>query len=260
MMFIMKTNKQKTNWLIDAGLFLAFLASFWLDLTGLSLHQWLGAAIGVTSGVHLLLHWNWVKSVTQRLFGHTSDQAWVYYWVDAALFFGLSLIVLTGLVISSWFSLALSNYALWKNLHVFVSIYTLVVLVLKIGLHWRWIVSSLQRYFLDPQVPQQVNSPVQPARPQTAISTGRRQFLSLMGIVSAAALLSIAGVVVQNDSADASEASVGQEVTTAQRSSIVGSSSGQCTVRCNRGCSFPGHCRRYVDSNGNNRCDLGECA
>jgi len=32
----------------------------------------------------------------------------------------------------------------------------------------------------------------------------------------------------------------------------------QTSVRCTRGCSFPGHCRRYTDSNNNNRCDLSE--
>jgi FtsZ-interacting cell division protein ZipA len=32
-----------------------------------------------------------------------------------------------------------------------------------------------------------------------------------------------------------------------------------CTVRCNKGCSFPGRCRRYRDTNNNDRCDLGEC-
>ncbi|MBP8997431.1 MAG: DUF4405 domain-containing protein [Anaerolineaceae bacterium] len=32
-----------------------------------------------------------------------------------------------------------------------------------------------------------------------------------------------------------------------------------CQVRCPRGCSFPGHCRRYTDQNGNGYCDLGEC-
>jgi len=35
-----------------------------------------------------------------------------------------------------------------------------------------------------------------------------------------------------------------------------------CTTRCpkNRHCSLPGDCRRYQDSTGNGRCDLGECA
>ncbi len=32
-----------------------------------------------------------------------------------------------------------------------------------------------------------------------------------------------------------------------------------CAIRCRKGCSFPGRCRKYVDNNGNNKCDLGEC-
>ncbi|QRN84136.1 hypothetical protein JR338_05190 [Chloroflexota bacterium] len=32
-----------------------------------------------------------------------------------------------------------------------------------------------------------------------------------------------------------------------------------CTVQCARGCSYPSHCRRYTDANGNGLCDLGEC-
>ncbi|HQP08880.1 MAG TPA: hypothetical protein PLY85_07660, partial [Anaerolineaceae bacterium] len=32
-----------------------------------------------------------------------------------------------------------------------------------------------------------------------------------------------------------------------------------CVVRCPRGCSFPGRCHKYTDSNNNQKCDLGEC-
>ena len=37
------------------------------------------------------------------------------------------------------------------------------------------------------------------------------------------------------------------------------SASSACVVRCSKGCSYPGRCRRYVDTNSNKRCDLGEC-
>jgi hypothetical protein len=69
---IMKTNKQKHHWLIDAALFAGFLLSFWLELTGVALHQRLGVAIGVVTGYHLFTHWSWVKSVTNRFFRQTS--------------------------------------------------------------------------------------------------------------------------------------------------------------------------------------------
>src|SRR5512136_431090 len=117
----MKTNKQKHHWLIDAALFIGFLLSFWLELTGVALHQWLGVAIGTVAGYHLFTHWNWVKAVTDRFFKQTSVQARLYYVVDATVLIGLATIIVTGLVISTWFDLALTSYTTWKMIHVIAS-------------------------------------------------------------------------------------------------------------------------------------------
>src|SRR5512139_1289238 len=114
----MKTNKQKQHWLIDAALFGGFLLSFWLELTGVALHQWLGVAIGVGVGYHLFTHWTWVKSVTARFFKQTSHQARLYYVIDATVLIGLAAIIVTGLVISTWLDLALANYPAWKTIHL----------------------------------------------------------------------------------------------------------------------------------------------
>ncbi len=40
----------KSNWLIDATLLAGFLATFFLDLTGLVVHQWLGVAVDCQNG------------------------------------------------------------------------------------------------------------------------------------------------------------------------------------------------------------------
>jgi len=248
----MKTNKQKHNWLIDAALFSAFLLSFWLELTGVALHQWLGIAIGAVAGYHLLTHWNWVKAVTDRFFKQTSTQLRLYYVIDATVLIGLATIIVTGLVISTWFDLALTNYALWKSLHVIASIGTLAAVVIKLELHWRWIIATARRYIL-PQ-PQQV------APAATGIS--RREFLRLMGGVSVFAAIA-AGSAVNALAQTASTAST-QSRTTNQSpgtTSAQAQSAGSC-VRCskNRHCAYPGQCRQYTDSNNNGLCDLGECA
>jgi hypothetical protein len=253
-----KTNKSQINWLTDAVLFTGLLLTFFLDLTGVGLHQWIGVAMGVFALYHLWVHWDWVDAVTARFFKRTSGQARLYYVVDASLLAGFSLILLTGLVISTWFALPLGNYAAWKNLHVMASVVTLVAVVLKIAVHWRWIVSVAKRYIFAP-------NPASPdpraAHVVTVPSSNRREFLKLMGVVGVASAIAAASAL------DGVRDALGQEAstttttdTTTQSTASNVSSSSACTVRCQRGCSYPGHCRRYVDTNQNQRCDLGECA
>lgn len=317
--------KTKTNWILDVVLFFAFVIAFWLDLTGLSVHQWLGVTIGAVIGLHMILHWKWIKNVTARFFGRTSNQAKLYYVIDAALLLGLVLITITGLVISSWLNLPLENYLSWRVVHVDVSIFTLAVVVAKIGLHWRWIVKTARKHFIIrvPQPASQVAldryrsapSPAlayQPVKRETDV--GRREFLRLMGIVGVSAFVSALGVlneetasaqtssqmsdllrtllptddettaveeaVAEQASTEAvatetvevestatteatatteSETIFSQTVQTSTEDSLASASTTSCTVRCNHGCSYPGHCRRYTDTNNNNLCDLGEC-
>ena len=261
----MKTNKQKHNWLIDAALFGGLLLAFWLELTGVEVHQWLGVAIAAGAGYHLLTHWAWVKSVTARFFAQTSEQARQYYLVDAAVLIGLATITVTGLVISTWLNLTLSNFAAWKSLHVIASISTLAAVVVKVGLHWRWIISTARRYILPKAAPA---PQVKPA-PSTANALGRREFLRLMGGVSTVAVIATIGVV---DALKATSAATAVATSTTATAPTTSSTTGttqtttstqqtgsSCVVRCNKGCSYPGHCRRYTDSNNNGKCDLGEC-
>ncbi|CAG0928964.1 hypothetical protein TFLX_01192 [Thermoflexales bacterium] len=251
----MKTNKQKHNWLVAAALFSGFLLSFWLELTGIALHQWLGVASGVGAGYHLLTHWTWVKSVTTRFFKQTSGQARLYYAIDVAMLIGLATIGVTGLVISTWFDLALTNFPAWKTIHVVASIATLGVMVAKLGLHWRWIVSTARRYIFPRQHP--------PVAVSTSSGLGRREFLRLMGGVSAVAVIA-AGSALHELTQTTSTATLSTQGEGASQSPGTAGTQPQsanaCSVHCPKRCSYPGHCRRYTDSHNNGRCDLGECA
>ena len=263
----METKKANTKWLIDAVLFTGFIIAVLLDLTGLALHQWLGVVIGALALYHLGNHWSWVTAVTGRFFGHTSQKARIYYLVDAGLVLGFTLILFTGLAISTWLSLSLANYTAWKNLHILTTIVTLLLIMFKISIHWRWIVQIARRSIFTPPVSMHEKRSVpQPAL--APISTGRRDFLKLMGVVGAAVFIALGSALDSVEGTSGSEFNSSQQ-TNAQGSSystaVQGSSnslngSSACSVMCPRGCSYPGHCRRYVDSDGNRRCDLGECA
>jgi cytochrome b len=255
-----KTSKSQANWLIDAVLFIGFLLTFFLDLTGVELHQWIGIAVCAIAFYHLWVHWDWVGAVTARFFKRTSGQARLYYMVDACMVVGFLLILFTGLAISTWFALPLNNYADWTNVHAIVSIVTLVVVVLKIAIHGRWIISVAKRYIFAPAMP---GTAPRAAQVVTVPSTSRRDFLKLMGVVGLASAIAAASAL------DSVKDALGQDAststtdtatqTTSDNQSSTTQSSSTCTVRCQRRCSYPGHCHRYVDTNQNQRCDMGEC-
>jgi hypothetical protein len=261
------SSTQTKRWLLDTALFTGFLACFFLDLTGLSVHQFLGIAGGIFAAYHLLYHWDWVNAVTHRFFGKTSTQARRFYIIDAVLLVGLFTIIGTGLVISTWLNLSLTNYAAWHTVHIIASIGTLLALLVKIGLHARWIVSGARKVFASPSANAGRAAPV-------AVSSGtsRRDFLRLAGVVGIASVFALTSSVqgleassgVQENSnattSNTNSASTNQDSAgDASNTANSQGSSSACTALCQRGCSYPGHCRRYTDGNSNGRCDLGEC-
>ena len=92
----MERNRQRKNWIIDAVLFVGFVVAMVLDLTGLAVHEVLGAAMVVLAGYHLIAHWKWVQSVTCRLIGSAGRQARLCYVTDAGLLVGFGAIGGTG--------------------------------------------------------------------------------------------------------------------------------------------------------------------
>jgi hypothetical protein len=266
----MKINQQKSNWILDALLFIGLLVAFAMDWTGLPMHQWIGVFGGLLATYHLILHWDWATSVTMRFFGKTSHQARTYYLLDAAIMIGFYLIVITGIVISTWLNLALTNYTAWVDFHITTSILTLILVVLKISLHSRWIVRVARQSIFRP-VPQPApvirTAPVLKSVPAPVSASGmmtRRDFLKLMGIVGVASLAAVSFTFNNNQEAQAgtavTDSSVSQSASQAYpSSSTTTTTTASCAVQCNKRCSFPGNCHRYQDTNGNNRCDFGEC-
>jgi hypothetical protein len=292
--------KQKTKWWVDVALFAGLIISFFLDFTGVAVHQWIGIAIGALAAYHLLAHWGWVSSVTRRFFAAASGKARLFYLVDAAVLGGLALIVGTGLAISTWLDLSLANYSAWLLVHITASIATLLAVILKLGLHGRWIASTTRKVIARPAAIPNKKAPPQPAGPPAgAGSMSRQDFIKVMGVVSLASFLALtnateslgslpgAGTTASTSSqpssspassspasspatstptasspsasSSSSSASSASSQSSAGVSSSASSASSACAVRCGRGCSYPGHCGRYTDTNNNSRCDFGEC-
>ncbi len=246
----MKNKSHRLNGLIDGVLLAGFVLACFLDLTGQDAHQWLGMAIGAIALYHLWRHQAWVRAAGRRWLSGLASRARLYALIDLGLFVGLAGIISTGIVISSWLNLPLSNYAVWRARHVGLTLATLGLVATKLGLHWRWIAHTLR-------LPIRTSAPALATAPAQAL--GRRDFLRVMGGVSAVTLMVALGVV-GNQVAGAVSNSSQPQTEAAAIASNGSQPAAACQVRCNRRCSYPGHCRRYVDANQNGRCDWGECS
>jgi hypothetical protein len=274
-------DKTRKNWWIDLLLLALFWISFFPDLTGLKVHEWLGAAAVGLALVHLIVHWKWVEAVTLRFFSQTASQARIFYLTDLGVMLGFMMILLTGLLISTWLDLPLYDLAAWTYVHLMASVFTLLLVVAKLVLHWRWIAVAARRYLLEPVF----------ARAEAVRTTSRkapvdrRDFLKLTGVLGAATVLTVHGLFDDPAEAQAQSSSVDPAKVDTPQPAVPAAASPQaadavaepssaatsapalptataapaCVILCPNGCSYPGRCRRYVDRNGNNLCDNGEC-
>lgn len=280
------SKNNKIKWWIDAIMFAGFLLAFFMDLTGLELHQWLGVSVGILILYHLLTHLDWVNVVADRFFGETSNRSRIYLLIDIAIVCGFAFILGTGLLMSTWFEINLVNYDFWYLFHLLFSMGTLILVSLKLTLHWRWIASVIRK-----PKPMRLANPIQPTPVQTPVAAprvGRREFLGVIGVVGIGTLVAANSVmkslrliqgsqstalaqtlptVTQAATANSTGSSTSlpvNEVTptvapTATTSPATSTSNVACVVRCNHHCSYPGRCHRYIDSNSNSLCDNGEC-
>lgn len=254
--------KQKINWIVDAVLFLGFLATFFLDWTGLAWHQWLGAVLGALMLYHLLVHWKWVAAVTRRFLGKTSRQSRLYYLLDWTIALSLLVIGASGLWISSWLNLELADYLFWKDLHIYSSIGSLGLILVKIGVHWRWIVATARAHLGLWRSLAPVRAGSGAAAQPGSNTINRREFLQLMGAAGLVSLLSAANLVDFGQAAGESIVKSQTRLSGAPDSDPAGTAEGSaasCQPACDQGCTYPGQCRRYTDQNANGICDLTEC-
>ncbi|MCA9980659.1 MAG: cytochrome b/b6 domain-containing protein, partial [Anaerolineales bacterium] len=142
------------NFWLDIVLVIAFVVDMNLQFTGLLIHEWLGIAFGIALVYHLLLHWQWLVSVTQRLFRRLPAGQRLKYFVDWALFVNMVLLVATGLWISQEvlapLGIPTSDNPLWRQIHHITADLSIWLVALHLALNWKWILSTAKRYLWRP--------------------------------------------------------------------------------------------------------------
>jgi uncharacterized membrane protein YhaH (DUF805 family) len=139
----------RTNFFLDLVIFAGFLVAYNPPLTGIAVHEWLGIAFLATLVGHLLVHWQWVATVTRRLFDRPARGSRLDYAVDLLLFVALTATVVSGVMISrsvlATFGLSVPRNRAWRQIHEMGADASLAALAVHVGLHFEWVMAQGRR-------------------------------------------------------------------------------------------------------------------
>lgn len=149
-----KLNRTKTDLMVDAAIFTAFLITTAPKFSGMAVHEWLGVALGAGLLTHLLLHWQWIAGITKKFFGRVQTAARINYLLNLALFADMVVLIFSGLAISKVampaLGVQLAEGGTWKMLHHTTADAAVMLLGLHVALHWSWIVKTGKKYLVSP--------------------------------------------------------------------------------------------------------------
>lgn len=142
-------NRNAVNLVVDSSIFLIFLVVEAPKFSGLPVHEWLGIAIGAGVLTHVLLHWSWITEISKRFFGAAQTIARINYVLNLLLFFAITTIIFTGLMISRTvmplLGITVSQNGLWRGVHTSAADLFILLVALHVALHWQWFVNLLRR-------------------------------------------------------------------------------------------------------------------
>ncbi len=144
----------KTNLMLDLTMFGAFLAVSNPHLTGATVHEWLAISLAGVVITHLLLHWDWVIKVGKEFFKKLWHQSRLNFVVNTLFFIAMTGSLFSGLMISqsvlSTLGIQLDVSSSWKSIHSLMSDASVLLLGLHFALHFKWVVTNMGRYVVNP--------------------------------------------------------------------------------------------------------------
>ncbi|MCA9914630.1 MAG: DUF4405 domain-containing protein [Anaerolineae bacterium] len=141
-------NKTKVNVFLDMLLALMFIVEMEEHFTGLPMHEVLGLVFGAALLIHIILHWDWIVSITRTFFKTLLHETRFNYALNLALFIDLIVVTVTGIAISRTLGLNLGLSRDWQTIHIVASELSLVLIGLHVAMHWKWIATNVKKYLV----------------------------------------------------------------------------------------------------------------
>ena len=146
-------NATKRNYFMDIAISVGFLAAFGQEITGETLHEWIGLALLLGLLTHLLLHWKWVINITKRIFSKKlKTKTRLNYLIVIGLLMAFVMMGVSGLAMSESVMPLLTGGGngpnFWEDIHEATSSATMVLIVSHLLLHTKWIIHNTKKYLI----------------------------------------------------------------------------------------------------------------
>lgn len=153
-----KMSSNQIKLIADIILFGAFVLANVPQATGIPFHEWISILFIVPILVHLLLDWNWVVSVTKRMFKRMPGEVRFNQIWDLLIFIMMVFVLFNGLIISEAALPALGIHItidpFWSAMHDISANLLMILVGVHLAVHWKWIVNMFKRYILRQPVEQ----------------------------------------------------------------------------------------------------------
>jgi len=148
-----KNGRSRRNLYLDIGLVVLFVTMMEVYFTGIPLHEWLGLLFAILFVLHIVWHWRWIVSITKTFFKKVWHESRLNYVLNVTLLMDMAILTVSGIVLSRslGFQMSLSNtiFLTWQTIHALSAQFSLILIGLHIGLHWRWIITNVRKYFFS---------------------------------------------------------------------------------------------------------------
>ena len=122
------------------------------NATGFIWHEWVGLAFIPLFVIHIVLSWSWITATWGRIGTDPAPRARINFLLNVSLFVMMTVVVVTGLVISQYalplLGITSHGSQRWEQLHNFSSSLITIVVALHLALNWSWIKRAMRRYLV----------------------------------------------------------------------------------------------------------------
>lgn len=134
--------------ILDVVMTIMMVLLMCLNITGLQIHEIMGIAIFFFFMMHNFINFKWIKAVTLN-FKKSTLKTKIMYIINILLFISTSATAITGILISKTIltEIKIPNTEFLNSWHTSFAYWSLIIIAVHIGLHWKIILNKLMTVF-----------------------------------------------------------------------------------------------------------------